>query len=282
VNKGAILNRLGKFKDGAELLKSATDKFPNSSELHLNLAVSYEKLSQNDDSTAENGKATAINSSFNIMSFPNGISLGAMTKYDDESLPQIENKSPQFAGLSLTSTVSELDQKLKTKLNQVHGAAESGKTGVATPEEAYLAGETLYKKAKYDEAMAEYKKAIELKKDYFEAFEKLGLCLAELGKYEDAIEFLSKCVAIKPDYAQGYVNLGKTFGVKGDRAKEIEMLKKAISLDAKNSDAYYSIGLSYKSQGKKKEALEALQKYVEVYPDSPKKDMIESLIEQLK
>ena len=278
-NKGAVLNRMSKFKDAMEALKAGIEKNTNKGELHLNLAISYDKLSMSDEAVSENFRANQLVPGYNTTSYPNGIMLGAITEYDDESLEQVVNKSPKFA-ISLSSSTTELDKKLKTSLGEVHGASSTG-TGMSTPTEVYTIGEQLFNAGKYEEAMAEFKKVIELKKDHEGAYEKMGLCFGALGKYDNALEFLDKAYTMKPDSASICVNYAKAYGAKGMRDKEVEMLNKAVKNDPKYYDAYYNLGLSYKAQGKKKEAGDAFKKYLELYPDAPKKDMIQSLIEQM-
>ncbi len=281
INKGAVLNRMSKYKDAIEVLKAGIEKNPNSGALHLNLAISYEKLSMSDEAVSENHRANQLVPGYNITSYPNGILLGAIPEYDDESLEQSVNKSPKF-NMSLSSATTELDKKLKTSLGEVHGASKTAaEGGMVTPTEIFTVGEQLYNNAKYEEAMAEFKKVIELKKDHAGAYEKMGLCFGALGKYDNALEFLDKAYTINPGSASLCVNYAKAYGAKGMRDKEIELLNQAVKNDPKFCDAYYNMGLSYKAQSKKKEASEAFKKYLQLYPDAPKKDMIESLIEQM-
>ncbi len=281
INKGAVLNRMSKYKDAAEVLKAGIEKNPNNGALHLNLAISYEKLSMSDEAVSENHRANQLVPGYNVTSYPNGILLGAIPEYDDESLEQSVNKSPKF-NMSLSSSTTELDKKLKTSLGEVHGSSKTANEGgMVTPTEIFTVGEQLYNNAKYEEAMAEFKKVIELKKDHAGAYEKMGLCFGALGKYDNALEFFDKAYSINSDSASLCVNYAKAYGAKGMRDKEIELLNQAIKNDAKYHDAYYNMGLSYKAQSKKKEAAEAFKKYLQLYPDAPKKDMIESLIEQM-
>jgi len=280
INKGAVLNRMSKYKDAMEVLKAGIEKNPNNGALHLNLAISYDKQSMNDEATSENFRSNQLVPGYNLTNYPNGILLGAIPEYDDESLEQVINKSPKH-NMSLSSATSELDKKLKTSLGEVHGKSQTSGGGMSTPTEIFTIGEQLYNNGKYDEAMVEFKKVIELKKDHEGAYEKMGLCFGALGKYDNALEFFDKAYSIKPGSASMCVNYAKAYGAKGMRDKEVEMLNNAIKADAKYYDAYYNLGLSYKAQNKKKEAGDAFKKYLQLYPDAPKKDMIQSLIDQM-
>ena len=50
-----------------------------------------------------------------------------------------------------------------------------------------------------DEAIAQYRKALEIKPDYAEAHSNLGFALAGRGQFEAAIAHYRKALEIKPD-----------------------------------------------------------------------------------
>ena len=54
-----------------------------------------------------------------------------------------------------------------------------------------------------DEAIAHYRKALEIKPDYAEAHNNLGLALAGRGQVDEAIAHYRKALEIKPDYRRG-------------------------------------------------------------------------------
>ena len=58
-----------------------------------------------------------------------------------------------------------------------------------------------------DEAIAHYQKALEIKPDYAEAHNNLGLALAGCGRVDEAIICFQKALEIKPDYAEARRNL---------------------------------------------------------------------------
>jgi tetratricopeptide (TPR) repeat protein len=51
----------------------------------------------------------------------------------------------------------------------------------------------------YEDAIASYDKAIEIKPDYYEAWNNRGNALGDLGRFEDAIASFDKAIEIKPD-----------------------------------------------------------------------------------
>ena len=62
------------------------------------------------------------------------------------------------------------------------------------------------------EAIAHYQKALEIKPDYAEAHNNLGIALAGRGQVDEAIAHYQKALEIKPDYAYAHNNLGNGLG----------------------------------------------------------------------
>jgi len=58
-----------------------------------------------------------------------------------------------------------------------------------------------FKDRRYKEAIVAYKKAIDIKPDYAEAYYEMGGAYCGLRQFQDAIATHKKAVAIKPDYA---------------------------------------------------------------------------------
>ena len=52
------------------------------------------------------------------------------------------------------------------------------------------------------------KKALEIKPDYAEAHDNLGMALAGRGQVDEAIAHYQKALEIKPDYVEAHNNLG--------------------------------------------------------------------------
>ncbi|WP_143288267.1 CHAT domain-containing protein, partial [Calothrix rhizosoleniae] len=65
---------------------------------------------------------------------------------------------------------------------------------------------------KYEEAIASYDKAVEIKPDYDTAWNNRGSALFYLRRYEEAIASYDKAVEIKPDYDTAWINRGIAAG----------------------------------------------------------------------
>ena len=63
----------------------------------------------------------------------------------------------------------------------------------------------------YDQAIADYNMAIELKPDYAQAYVNRGNAYRDKGVIDRAIADYSKAIELKPDYAQAYYNRGGAY-----------------------------------------------------------------------
>ena len=63
----------------------------------------------------------------------------------------------------------------------------------------------------YDQAIASFRQALHLKRDYAEAHYNIGLALQQKGQYEAAIASLRLALQLKPQMAEAQQALGVQF-----------------------------------------------------------------------
>ena len=78
------------------------------------------------------------------------------------------------------------------------------------------------------DAIASYKKAIQIKPDYAEAYWRIGYAYDELDQYQNAIASYKKAIQIKPDYADAHWGLGYTYENMGRDNEAIKKYKDAL------------------------------------------------------
>ena len=78
----------------------------------------------------------------------------------------------------------------------------------------------LAKQGKLAEAAHHFSRAVELKPDYAEAHNKLGIVLATQGKLAEAAHHFSKAVQIKPGHASARNNLKRALHLMGRSSGE--------------------------------------------------------------
>jgi len=110
-------------------------------------------------------------------------------------------------------------------------------------------GWALSHQGKYDEAISECLKAIELDPDYGNPYNDIGVYYIEKGMIDKAIPFLKK--AIKEKYYENYqfphFNLGRVYVVKGMYVEAIVEFKKALEIDPNYLPAKIYLELLYQS-----------------------------------
>ena len=70
----------------------------------------------------------------------------------------------------------------------------------------YLAGMKLFGQDKYSEAVAEYKKAIELSPDWLEALHALATAQSKLGDQDGALATIARVIQLDPDDPFAYTS----------------------------------------------------------------------------
>ena len=91
---------------------------------------------------------------------------------------------------------------------------------------------------KYAEAEEAFGKAIKYDKNNYEAYYLRGCAKINAKKYQDAILDLEKAIELKPDYADAYFNIGRTYFLLNDEEKACEYYKLADKYGRPNLEDY--------------------------------------------
>jgi tetratricopeptide (TPR) repeat protein len=87
-----------------------------------------------------------------------------------------------------------------------------------------------YAASEYEEVIASFDRALEIKPDDDEALCNRGVALGNLGRYEEAIASYDKALEIKPDYPSPYFNKACVYSLQNQIELALENLQKAIQL----------------------------------------------------
>jgi tetratricopeptide (TPR) repeat protein len=96
----------------------------------------------------------------------------------------------------------------------------------------------LLRYSQFDEAEETLTKAIRYDKGNYEAYYYRGCARINAKKYNEAIADLEKAVELKPDYADAYFNLGRTYYLMHDEDKACENYKLAARYGRPNLEDY--------------------------------------------
>ncbi|MBO7276919.1 MAG: tetratricopeptide repeat protein [Bacteroidales bacterium] len=118
----------------------------------------------------------------------------------------------------------------------------------------------------YENTMFNVKQAILLDKLNPTAYFLRGWALKEQGDTINAVKDYQKAIELKSDYEQAYEELGLLYAIKGD-ALAVEYLNSTININPNNYSAMYVLALFYQEHNAIAQALETYQKLLEIKPD---------------
>jgi len=108
----------------------------------------------------------------------------------------------------------------------------------------YNRGNVYRHMGKYEQAIEEYNRVIELDSEYTNAYFFRGIIHWNLGKYEQALEDYDRVIQINPKHAVAYNNRGDSYLKLGQYEQAIENYEQAIQLDPEFAHAYNNQGSS--------------------------------------
>ena len=130
-------------------------------------------------------------------------------------------------------------------------------------------GDDLLKAGAVRPAMQSYQQAINIDRDYMEAYGALSALHLRTKQYGKAEALLQKALKRNAKYAEGWYNLAYSQRKQKKLAPCIKAYREYAKLKPAAPDAYFGLGLALKDKGDKKAALEAFRKYttLEKRPD---------------
>lgn len=138
---------------------------------------------------------------------------------------------------------------------------------------------------KFDSAIENINKSIELKRDWEISYFYRAVARQAMEKYDDAMLDYTKALQINPKMTDAYYNRAKiTLSRKDienpDIAGAVKDLEKALELDEKFLDALYAMAAAYKKLEKYNESIVYLDKLIAIEPDAVQAKALKKLIEQ--
>ena len=120
-----------------------------------------------------------------------------------------------------------------------------------------------------EEAVAACRKAIQLRPtDNATEYQNLGLVLYIQGKPEAAAVAYRKAIELKPSYADAYFKLGNSLVMQKKMAEAIAAYREAIRIQHDHVDAYTGLGVAYHEQHRTEEAAAAYLKIIQLQPNA--------------
>ena len=120
----------------------------------------------------------------------------------------------------------------------------------ATSDAAYRGLASSYEAAgKNADAESTYRRAIDVRKDYWGGYSALGAFYAKTARYDDAATQFRRVIELAPENVRGYTNLGAIYVLQGKLPQAEETLQKSLSIEP-NYRAYANLATLYFDQGR--------------------------------
>ena len=121
--------------------------------------------------------------------------------------------------------------------NNVEGAEESETIRIIKAQQYYNRGKDYFNKGDNDEAIDNFKKAIELDQKYTAAYFDLAMVYNKLESDDDMIDNLDKVIELDINNINAYLRRADAYSCKGFYDRAIKDLKKVLDLDKNNEFA---------------------------------------------
>lgn len=131
-------------------------------------------------------------------------------------------------------------------------------------------GAALYGSGQRQNAMAEYRAALQIDPEHAEAHHSLGNLLVEAGWNEEALVHFRKAVELKPQVADYRNNLGVLLLAGGRVSEAIAQFRRSAALEPLNVEAHYGLGRALAAGGQDAEAVVEYEKALEIQPQHAK------------
>jgi tetratricopeptide (TPR) repeat protein len=118
------------------------------------------------------------------------------------------------------------------------------------------------------QAIAEYRKELEISPRERKGLLRLGVLLASLGRIDEAMAPLNEAVQLRPGDAEGHFFLGQTLAQQGRLNDSLAQFEAAVRLKPDYVDAHVSLGTVLVDLGRTDEAIAHFSEALRIDPDS--------------
>ncbi|NVM28277.1 MAG: tetratricopeptide repeat protein [Candidatus Helarchaeota archaeon] len=126
--------------------------------------------------------------------------------------------------------------------------------------------ELLHQQGKLEDALEQYKKALETDKTNADAWVDKGFILYDLLRPDEALKCYEKALELDPNNIAGWTLKGIALG--SSNLESIACFDKALAIDPENENALYNKGVFFRELGRFKEAIECFNKVLKLNPQN--------------
>ncbi|MBN1352569.1 tetratricopeptide repeat protein [candidate division KSB1 bacterium] len=162
-----------------------------------------------------------------------------------DSDKQIIKKEIEFekeASLDLLKeTMNSIHREMVSEMEMLFYISDKVKT-IKHPVSNNKLGMVFLKRNLIDEAILEFKIAIELDPNFAEAYNNLGLAYLLQENYKDAIDIFNQGIEKNAKYADLFNNLGYAYYELGEYSSAIANLNKSLEINRDYAEAHFNLG----------------------------------------
>jgi tetratricopeptide (TPR) repeat protein len=130
----------------------------------------------------------------------------------------------------------------------------------------YMLGVCWQDRGQLDEAMAEYRRAIELDPKWAPAHERLGMYWEARDRLDEAMAEYRRAIELDPKGGAAHFRLGRCWEARGRLDEAMAEYRRAIELDPEKAPAHYQLGVCWQARGRLDEAMAEYRRAIELDP----------------
>lgn len=136
------------------------------------------------------------------------------------------------------------------------------------PEVRIAIGASLWRGGQVDEAIDLFRKVLAADPDHEQAHNDLGSALVSLGRLDEAILHYRKAIELKPDFAEPHQNLGAVYLQTGRPEAAMEQFRRALEIKPDYVEVQHKLGVLLARQGRTDEAIACYERGLEFENDN--------------
>ena len=235
---GNNLFKQGQITHAIVCYRRAIELNPNLAGAHQNMGKALKQQGKSDEATLCFQRVAELKKHSLLNHHKSGNSQVAAAQVNTTS--NSDSKSAKNVTLSAPTKGNSNDRK-PAQIVPSHDA------------ETYIKqAESYYDQRKYEEAIAECKRAIEIKPEVALAYKILGNATQAMGKLDAAWYWYAQALEIDPDFAEVHANLGSLYAQQKQWQKSIACYRKAIEINPSLASAYRNLAKVFLLSGQPK------------------------------
>ncbi len=262
-NRGRVYASMGEQEMAVADFTTAIELDPEYVNGYFNRTISYAELDDLEAARADVLKVQELSDDPDMLSWAEE----ALAELDVVELP---TEAPATTSTSSASDHVDLGMEYSEQGQFDEAIAEFQKALELEPDNVDAQrnlGTAYFDQGKWEKAVVAYERAIEIDPNWDEAYGELAAVYAKLGRLEEAVAAGEKAIELIPDEASAHLNLGVAYKNQGQIDKAIIEYEKAIELDPDLSMPHYNLGIIYSGQGRLDEAVAEWEETIKLAPD---------------